>query len=362
MRHDSDIAWPNRPELDEPRVLERTISGAFMQFMFDRLGSPRWFFAETDLPYGPVPARISVADYIAIVGNIVRNGPDPAYHLTLMDAGIPVHTPGLDLGVRYSPNLRSALELLVRHEPLRRKFDLLELSECENRTTVEFIELVDLAGARPPLVETPLLKIARTIGTYAFGEMHELKVTVRHSAPAYRDRLVNAFQCDVAFGAERNTVSFPAAWIDRANIVADLALWQLAKARCRVEDDEARYGETSKAIRGHITNSILTRGTAPKLSEAAFANQISSRTLTRRLKAEGSQYRDLVDQALKQLALQMIADRNSSISEIADCLGFADPSSFHRSFRRWFGESPSQFRSESEPAGSPTAREEHRAP
>jgi AraC-like DNA-binding protein len=345
VRQEVAFSRLHRSEAGPQSVLQKTLSGKFLEFMRERLGSPAWFFAGTHIDQGIVPARICVEDYLRIVANIVRHGPDPTYHLTLIKLGFPVHTPGLDLGIRFAPNLGSALELLVRHEPRRRHYDKMSLIKVDHRAIVVMDELVDLGLATCPLVETPLLHIVRTIATYAFDRMDEIQVEFRHPAPESLDCLLESFRCPLAFDAPRNSVSFPEDWLSRPNVTVDIALWQMAKARCRVEDEEAQCGDISLHVRNQITSSILKRRAAPKLAEAAFLNHVSSRTLIRRLRAEGAQYRGLVDQSLKQLALEMISDRHCSIGEIADCLGFADPSSFHRSFKRWFGESPSRFKS-----------------
>ncbi|MNR69087.1 DNA-binding transcriptional activator FeaR [compost metagenome] len=44
------------------------------------------------------------------------------------------------------------------------------------------------------------------------------------------------------------------------------------------------------------------------------------------------------------LALQHLREADCSISEVAYLLGFADSSSFSRAFKRWNGQSPSQYR------------------
>lgn len=46
----------------------------------------------------------------------------------------------------------------------------------------------------------------------------------------------------------------------------------------------------------------------------------------------------------RDLALQHLAEADCAIGEVAYLLGFADSSSFSRAFKRWTGQSPSQYR------------------
>ena len=52
----------------------------------------------------------------------------------------------------------------------------------------------------------------------------------------------------------------------------------------------------------------------------------------------------LLNDTQQQLALQYICDSQRSIGEITYLLGYSEPASFTRAFRRWTGKSPLQFR------------------
>jgi AraC-like DNA-binding protein len=71
---------------------------------------------------------------------------------------------------------------------------------------------------------------------------------------------------------------------------------------------------------------------------------MSPRTLQRRLRAEGTGYKELLDETRRELAAQYIRSSRYSINEITFLLGFSDVSNFSRAFKRWEGVSPSSFR------------------
>ena len=45
------------------------------------------------------------------------------------------------------------------------------------------------------------------------------------------------------------------------------------------------------------------------------------------------------------MAIDLLCNSRSAVDEIAYQLGFAEPSAFHRAFRKWTGSSPGEYRS-----------------
>jgi AraC-like DNA-binding protein len=71
------------------------------------------------------------------------------------------------------------------------------------------------------------------------------------------------------------------------------------------------------------------------------------KTLSRRLKVEGTSHQQLLDQLRFQLAERYLRDENLSIGEIAFLLGYSDTSSFNKAFKRWTGSAPQHYRQRS---------------
>jgi AraC-like DNA-binding protein len=80
------------------------------------------------------------------------------------------------------------------------------------------------------------------------------------------------------------------------------------------------------------------------LSQLAEQMRMSERSLQRRLESEGTRFAKLADEVRKELALRYIADRRLALGEVAYLLGFAEPSPFHRAFKRWTGMTPAVAR------------------
>ena len=62
------------------------------------------------------------------------------------------------------------------------------------------------------------------------------------------------------------------------------------------------------------------------------------------LAAEGVRFQQLQDSLRHRRALELLRRNELTIDEIADALGYSDPSNFGRAFRKWEGLSPSAWR------------------
>src|SRR5262245_3499502 len=96
------------------------------------------------------------------------------------------------------------------------------------------------------------------------------------------------------------------------------------------------------------------RGGDSSLESVARELGTSGRSLQRHLNELGFSYHALADEVRAATARLYLAQPDIAITEIAYLLGFSDPSTFNRAFRRWTGSSPSQSRALLR-GGTPTA-------
>ena len=96
-------------------------------------------------------------------------------------------------------------------------------------------------------------------------------------------------------------------------------------------------------VAGQVRSRIMHTGRFPSMQDVADELHLDQRTLRRKLTDEGTSYRQLISQARRIRAEQMLAG-NEPIELIASQLGYAETASFTHAFTRWTGMPPSHFR------------------
>lgn len=81
----------------------------------------------------------------------------------------------------------------------------------------------------------------------------------------------------------------------------------------------------------------------PSMDDAAADLHLDVRTLRRRLTAEGTSFRRLLDEVRHGRALELLA-QGASVAEVARELGYSETATFTRTFTRWEGVPPSRLR------------------
>jgi AraC-like DNA-binding protein len=163
------------------------------------------------------------------------------------------------------------------------------------------------------------------------------------------------FGAPLRFDAGQTCIAFPSAWLTQPIPGAEPILYQILLRQVDALDEGARAGFAA-ALRGIVRTLLVSRRCS--VDEAAGLFGIHRRTLHRRLKREGVTFDALVEDVRADLAQELLAMRDTPLSEIAARLGYGDVSAFSRAFRRWFGTTPARWRSEggsrrSDPTASP---------
>jgi AraC-like DNA-binding protein len=79
------------------------------------------------------------------------------------------------------------------------------------------------------------------------------------------------------------------------------------------------------------------------VDKVANAFAMSRKTLHRRLKEEGVTFLSIHDDLKHRMAIEYLTARKVSVNQVAYLVGFSEPSSFVRAFRRWRSMTPSEF-------------------
>ncbi|MGO9391269.1 AraC family transcriptional regulator [Rhodoblastus sp.] len=82
----------------------------------------------------------------------------------------------------------------------------------------------------------------------------------------------------------------------------------------------------------------------PGVDQLAQTLRMPPSTFRHRLNQEGLTYASIKEEIRRNLAFELLLDSPKKVSEIALELGFAEPSAFHRAFRKWTSKSPAAYR------------------
>ena len=170
-----------------------------------------------------------------------------------------------------------------------------------------------------------------------------LEVRFAHRRPAGRHDHDRIFRAPVRFGAGENAMVIARAVLDARNARSDLGLLDvLDRYAAGLLAGRPRVNTVSERVRVHLDGELS--GGAPSAEACARALGMSVRTLRRALRAEGTAFTELLEQARRERAARLLAGDRASIAEVAFLLGFSELSAFYRAFRRWTGMTPAQFR------------------
>jgi len=95
-----------------------------------------------------------------------------------------------------------------------------------------------------------------------------------------------------------------------------------------------------------VARRIAARLGTGEPAPATIAKQmgLSERTFQRRLAAEGTSFQAILDEARRSIALGYLADTRFAAYEVSFMLGYAEPATFFRAFKRWTGKTPQEYR------------------
>ncbi len=151
------------------------------------------------------------------------------------------------------------------------------------------------------------------------------------------------FGAPVQFGQRANRMLFDESVTDLPVPNASEELLQLLSERAnRLLDSASRHA----GIASRVASLLATQlgNTVPDRALIAAQLGMSERTLQRRLQEEGTSYQEILDNTRRYLARELLASTRVPLAAVASQLGFSEPSTFFRAFKKWEGMTPGQFR------------------
>ncbi|TNE75789.1 MAG: AraC family transcriptional regulator [Gammaproteobacteria bacterium] len=286
--------------------------------------------------------RVSQSQASEFVTRAIIESGEPGLGIMLArELKLPLHG-ALGTAVMSSRTLGEALDLMGRYLTLRAPH--LKVSRRDAGQNAWFRVTCDMdLGPLQGFIMDAMLFGCVTMGTQLTGStVPGSRVLRRGPEPTYFHRFRQMIPVPVEYGATEDALLIPLAALDMQIRFSDDQLAASSRAKC----EEALKELTEDAGFACRVRRVIetSHPFPPKLARVAGTLFVSERTLKRRLQEEGASFQNLVDQVRLERAGELLKNTGMNLSQIADALGYADAANFTRAFKRWTGQSPSQYR------------------
>jgi AraC-like DNA-binding protein len=261
---------------------------------------------------------------------------------------------GLEIGTRYhfttfgslglalisSANIREALNFALAYFPLSFAFSQFVVSEHPDTYDIQ-IEIIVDQGIPKNLWQFIIQRDVAALITVQRDLIQEQlcqKVMFSFQAHGETQAYVELFGISPEFGALKNLIVLNAGKIDQKLSMANELVLQAAEQQCRQMLDKR---QNQKKYTHQVQQVLMNnKGEIPSMEEVADCLHLNSRTLRRYLAQEQVTFLQIREEVRKILADYYLSLTQTSIEQISEWLGYAEPASFIHAYKRWYGKTP----------------------
>lgn len=236
--------------------------------------------------------------------------------------------------------LRNARSVRQMCEDLASQFDLYSSAALMSFESVGGTGLLSWSAAagqaesEVQMAEFALAAMLKEIRVHGPPDWTPPAVLFRHSAPEDLRLHRRLFGPQLHFDSDRNAIQFDAAMLERP-------LQGSAPHARGLIRDVLRHDEDGPDPGAPLRVEAVVRALLPfapcTVRDVGRAMGLSVRSLQEHLQLAGTSFRSIKDAVRSDLAIKYLQHSRMSATQIADLLGYADLTSFSRSFRRWHG-------------------------
>ena len=251
----------------------------------------------------------------------------------------------VDAAVQASATLREMLRCCCRFSQIVTTAVALEVNQLDESTALQFVEHGDIALC-DQAVDAYMFIIFRTLQPILqlldSSEQCYLAVDVTRPELSNTTLYEETFNCVINYGCQHNRMLLNSSLFDIPLPGANPAFTHFSEEMLVSYLKRIQNQDIEMKVRGAIMGLMNTQS----LSKEKVASQLntSARNLTRKLSEVDLTFNQLVDSIRQEKAISLIKQFDISLTDISFQLGFIDVNSFIRSFRRWTGMTPGQYR------------------
>lgn len=241
------------------------------------------------------------------------------------------------------PTLRSALRRGLRFYQLFTRDINFRIRHHEDR--VEISMRWDDASMDPMHICTEsMMTIMHRLSSWLIDQRIPLiEATFTYAPPAHVEDYHLLFHCPLRFNQSRNSIVFSSAYLNYPLMQNEASLKEFLRATPNSLFAPPTNAQLLTAQIRAMLGQDFTRE-FPEFEEVAEDLGLTPQTLRRRLKEENSSYQGIKDQVRRDAAIYYLSRPQLGIAEIAHLMGFSEPSTFHRAFKKWTGLTPGEYR------------------
>lgn len=193
-------------------------------------------------------------------------------------------------------------------------------------------------------LQESLLVIWHRLGCWLIGQRIVLdQVNFNYPPPPHVDEYRQIFYSKLAFNQAKTGLRFHKRYLSIPLIQDEARLKEFLKHSpadlLSRPDDRNSHTASIRALIGRDLTVNL-----PDFESVASQLNMSPQTLRRRLKEENTSYQEIKDNIRRDQAIYHLGRPEHSINDIAHMVGFTEPSTFHRAFKKWTGLTPGAYR------------------
>ncbi|MCG8671733.1 MAG: AraC family transcriptional regulator [Pseudomonadales bacterium] len=243
--------------------------------------------------------------------------------------------------LRTSRTLRDAATVAMKYLPLSTAY--CKVSPFE---TDEYYGICMDPDSIPPHLRQFLFERDMATGLNLMNELSLAGVSVtglelQGEPLPYAEELEKLCGFKPKYHSTRNAMWINLKDVDRPLPTFDANLVRMLDDQCKAQLERRQTAGLSGQVRQQILGPL---GLVATLDDIADALALSPRSLRRKLEQENTNFRAIVEEERKQIALQLLRGSDMKLEELAIHLGYTDTASFTRAFRRWMNCSPGEYR------------------
>jgi AraC-like DNA-binding protein len=249
----------------------------------------------------------------------------------------------LGYAMYYSSTLGAALRRLARYSRIVTEAVQFDLETLDPQHLVVSQGHSILGLGLPYAVDSRLATVVAACREITRVEIVPLEVAFTYPQPPSTVEHRRFFRCPLRFGQPVSKVVLQERDLTLPLSHADEVL---AGYLGEYAEQVLRTLVGGASVRERVRSAIwaqLSEG-RPTLPRVAAALEMSPRTLQRHLAQEGTSLQAEREHIRKAMATASLRNRGTPIEEVAFILGYTEPSTFYRSFKRWTGKTPHQYR------------------